>query len=101
MARYYGAVFGDKHRIGPAPLANRSCDLTDLCVTMGAGVAGKRDQPLRRPALNVIRRPGYLPCRPGCSQGFALLRVLSGGSLPVKELPTRVISLLRRVCYAV
>src|SRR4051812_22171087 len=47
-----------KDRHGPAPFADRGCDLGDLLVAVGAGVPGVGDELADRPALDRVRRPG-------------------------------------------
>ena len=54
------ALFIDEHRDGPAPLADRGGDLRHLFGSMSARIAGVEDQPLDRPALNLICWPRFL-----------------------------------------
>jgi hypothetical protein len=46
-----------KHRVRPAPLLHARRKLRDLSLGMGPGIFRIRDQPVDRPALDLIRRP--------------------------------------------
>jgi hypothetical protein len=59
------AVLVNKHRVGPSPSAKRVGKLVDVGLAMQTGIAGVGDQPLDRPVLNPLGRPGTCRARLG------------------------------------
>jgi hypothetical protein len=49
-----------KHRVGPAPLLHARRKLRNLSLGVRPVILRVRDQPVDRPALNLIRRPRSL-----------------------------------------
>jgi hypothetical protein len=60
VSRNYPAFFVGEHRVRPAPLLHACRNLRDLSFGMSSGISRIRDQPVNRPALDLIRRPDGL-----------------------------------------
>jgi hypothetical protein len=60
----------NQHRVRPAPLLHARRKLRDLSLGMRPGILRIRDQPVDRPALNLIRGPCRL-ARALCAQARA------------------------------
>jgi hypothetical protein len=56
-------LFVDQHRVGEAKFADRGSDLRYLLVAMSASISGVWDQPVDRPALDLVGRPRPLILR--------------------------------------
>jgi hypothetical protein len=80
MPGYQRTRFVNEHRVGEAKFADRGSDLRYLLVRMRAGIAGVGDEPIDRPALDLIGRP-----RPLISASLARVRAAArdGGSVGV------------------
>ena len=63
MAGNQSAVLAHQRRRRPAPLLDARRDCRNLSVRVGPGVFRIRDQPIDRPALDLIRRPRSLITR--------------------------------------
>jgi hypothetical protein len=53
-------LFVNEHRVGETKFADRCGDLRYLLVGMSASIASVGDQPIDRPALDLVRRPRLL-----------------------------------------
>src|SRR6202040_3319543 len=67
-------LFVNEHRVGEAKFADRGRDLRYLLVAMSASISGVWDQPVDRPALDLVGRPRPLILRAD-SRAYARARV--------------------------
>src|SRR5438132_14397379 len=77
------AVLVNKHRVGPSPSAKRVGKLVDVALAMQTGIAGVGDQPLDRPVLNPLGRPGTCGARLGKPDCMTIFNFLSRSPLPL------------------
>jgi hypothetical protein len=60
VARNQAAVLAHQRRRRPSPLLDARGDRGDLGIRVGPSVSGVWDQPLDRPPLDLVSRPGSL-----------------------------------------